>query len=260
MAIMICSQDKAYLSSRFDFARSNKMDESNEGDHYLLSLPGPSNPCNTFHTPANPVGLGIHPRIAPPNLPEPDESFEGEWAEGASPAEEEESGEVGEGDEGDEEECEGSEASSVMFDRDLDPEGWAKRLDELAGVLEMGEEEARALRWGPALGRERDGGSPLLLDVSLTECGFIAPDLPLEDFRALINHHLTTTEWRYTSPTKLFPPVLTRGSASLPFFDDGLLDGASGVHPIRVTGTNWIGRDVGDLERRMGELGRVASP
>ncbi len=134
-----------------------------EGDDSLLSLPGPSNPRGDFLTLANSVGLGINPRIIPPNRPGAEESFESaerEWAEGASPALAEENGEIGEGEEGDEEEYgdgEGSETSSAMFDREGDPEGWAKRLDELAGVLEVGEEEARAVRWGPAIGRQRDG-------------------------------------------------------------------------------------------------------
>lgn len=47
--------------------------------------------------------------------------------------------------------------SSAAFDPDEDPEGWAERLDELAGVLEVSEAEARALRWGPAIGLEKDG-------------------------------------------------------------------------------------------------------
>jgi hypothetical protein len=53
-----------------------------------------------------------------------------------------------------------SETSSAMFDPDADPEGFARRQDELAGVLEMGEKEAKAIRWGPAIGRERDGEYP----------------------------------------------------------------------------------------------------
>jgi hypothetical protein len=60
--------------------------------------------------------------------------------------EEDEAGEEGE-------EMGGSETSSVMFDAEADPEGFAKRLDELAGVLEKSEEEVRALKWGPPIGR-----------------------------------------------------------------------------------------------------------
>jgi hypothetical protein len=52
-----------------------------------------------------------------------------------------------------------SETSSVMFDYDVDPEGFARRLDELAGTLEVGEEEARALRRGPAVVKEGNGAS-----------------------------------------------------------------------------------------------------
>ena len=66
-----------------------------------------------------------------------------------------------EGEEEEEEESEGSgygsETSSMIYDQNLDPDGWAKRLDELAGVMEMGEVEARALKWGPPIGKEREG-------------------------------------------------------------------------------------------------------
>ena len=44
-----------------------------------------------------------------------------------------------------------SEGSSAVFDADNDPAGFAERLDELAGVLEVREDEARAVRWGPDL-------------------------------------------------------------------------------------------------------------
>lgn len=61
-----------------------------------------------------------------------------------------------------------SDASSAAFDPDDDPEAWAERLDELAGTLEMSEAEARALRWGPAIGRERDGEQPPTWTLRLT--------------------------------------------------------------------------------------------
>ena len=83
----------------------------------------------------------------------------------------------------------------------------------------------------------------------------IGPDLPMEDFGALIDHHLDMTEWRYTSPCKLLPQVPGRATAPASFFGDGWPGGAGEVHPIRVMGTSWIGRDVGELERRMGGLG-----
>ena len=54
-----------------------------------------------------------------------------------------------------------SDTSSAMFDPDADPEGFAKRLDELAGVKEIGEEETRALKWGPPISRGADGESAL---------------------------------------------------------------------------------------------------
>lgn len=50
-----------------------------------------------------------------------------------------------------------SDASSLGFHPDDNPEAWAERLDELAGVLEMSEGEARAMRWGPPIGAERGG-------------------------------------------------------------------------------------------------------
>lgn len=85
-------------------------------------------------------------------------------SEGIAPVEEyEEEAEVQEHHhEEEEEEVEGDETypeseSSAAYDPDEDPEGWAERLDELAGVLEVSEEEARALRWGPAIGLEKDG-------------------------------------------------------------------------------------------------------
>jgi hypothetical protein len=52
-----------------------------------------------------------------------------------------------------------SETSSGMFDPEADPEGWERRLDELAGELEMSEVEARALRWGPPMERQKEGES-----------------------------------------------------------------------------------------------------
>ena len=67
--------------------------------------------------------------------------------------EEEEEEEVEREEEGDAK----SETSSVMYDPEVDPEGFARRLDELAGTLEVGQVEARALRWGPAIASEREG-------------------------------------------------------------------------------------------------------
>lgn len=87
-----------------------------------------------------------------------------QW-EGASEAEAEEEEEEGEqeeedaeGDSGDEDEAT-SDTSSAMFDPEADPEGWAIRQDELAGVLEMGEEEARAIRWGSDMSKLDSGTS-----------------------------------------------------------------------------------------------------
>lgn len=43
-----------------------------------------------------------------------------------------------------------SDASSYV-DPDEDPHAWETRLDELAGLEEMNEREARSLRWGPSI-------------------------------------------------------------------------------------------------------------
>jgi hypothetical protein len=70
-----------------------------------------------------------------------------------------EEGDEGEDDdeEDEEEDYAASETSSAMYDPDADPEGFARRQDELAGILEIGEEETRALKWGPPLRRLQDG-------------------------------------------------------------------------------------------------------
>lgn len=47
-----------------------------------------------------------------------------------------------------------SDTSSAMYDPEADPDAYARRLDELAGVLEMGEQEARSMRWGIAADRK----------------------------------------------------------------------------------------------------------
>lgn len=52
-----------------------------------------------------------------------------------------------------------SETSSAMYDPSADPEGFARRLDELAGVLEMSGAEAKALREGPIIGKGKKGMS-----------------------------------------------------------------------------------------------------
>ncbi|KAK8846656.1 hypothetical protein IAR55_005743 [Kwoniella newhampshirensis] len=220
------------------------MDELMEEGDSLFSLRGPSDARALYHTPvqqppAQPVGLGFQSHLIPQHLPEPDESselsdqwegasppfgadistsYEYEGGGGAGPQANEEQEEEGEGDET----YAQSESSSADYDPDADPEAFARRLDELAGVLEVGEEEARALRWGPALGRERD-----------------APDLPLAQFKALINHHLTKTEWRYTPSATRLDERSIFGHAlggSLSFETGDAL-------PIRVLGRGWVDRD-----------------
>jgi hypothetical protein len=91
------------------------------------------------------------------DLEDEDGDLEERGEEGGG-AEDDEEGEA-EGDgEGDEEVEEGeeedslSDTSSAEYDPDADPEGFAKRLDELAGLREVGVVEERAVRGGPALG------------------------------------------------------------------------------------------------------------
>lgn len=60
------------------------------------------------------------------------------------------------------------------------------------------------------------------------------PDLPLDQFKALLNHHLAATEWKYAPPASLFPPLLTRPGMIAPV---DLLDTDIGeLHPIPVLG------------------------
>ncbi|WWD00242.1 hypothetical protein V866_007151 [Kwoniella sp. B9012] len=236
------------------------MDDSmeEEGDS-LFSLPGPSHrPRALYQTPPQPihpstsagppVGLGFHASVVPQHLPEMDESFEqpnrwrGTGDRGASPPDiststsydysQQEDQEQGQDEEEEEEEMgeegsyEASESSSAQYDPDADPEGFAQRLDELAGVLEIGEEESKAIRWGLPISRKQKQG----------------PDLPLADFRKLINHHLTTTEWRYTSSIPSVLPIPGRSGEIHPI-GGGLTVDSGDIHPIRVLGRGWAERD-----------------
>ncbi|ODN96463.1 hypothetical protein L198_04177 [Cryptococcus wingfieldii CBS 7118] len=119
----------------------------------------------------------------------------------------------------------GSDGSSEQYDPEGDPETFAKRLDELAGVLERGEVEAGELKWGPVITR----GAGKMSKTSNS------------DLKAVINHHLSTTAWQYSS------------SALTPFPDPNHFDTFDsltahvdfvGAHPIRVLGQNWSDRDV----------------
>lgn len=85
-------------------------------------------------------------------LDDDEEGYEDE--EGAEELEEREEEEEDIGEE-EAEEGNASETSSAMYDADADPRGFARRQDELAGVMEMGEQEARAIRRGPPFGRDR---------------------------------------------------------------------------------------------------------
>jgi hypothetical protein len=86
--------------------------------------------------------------------------------------EEDEEEEEDEDDEGqDEDDDNASATSSQVYDRESDPEGYASRLDELAGVLEMGQVELNAIKWGPVMGKQRDGEFKLLLLLHLLVLG-----------------------------------------------------------------------------------------
>lgn len=63
-----------------------------------------------------------------------------------------------------------SDGSSDLYDPDADPEAFAKRLDALAGVLEMNEVEATALKWDPPIGKDhRHRKSPCFGAISFTD-------------------------------------------------------------------------------------------
>lgn len=120
-----------------------------------------------------------------------------------------------------------SETSSAAFDPDDDPEQWAERLDELAGKLEVSEAEARAVRWGPAIGSQRNG------EENLLHCLTKAPRLHHEDLRKLIDHHITTTEWRFNTQ-----------SSGMRFAEG--LDTNAELHPIRGVARAWVGHQAGE--------------
>ncbi|KAK4683951.1 hypothetical protein P7C73_g6257, partial [Tremellales sp. Uapishka_1] len=195
-------------------------------DDSLLSIPGPSRPRpSTLQTPPStmPIGLGIlppGPSFRSTRPPFPDESTSFEYHPASSPAEPEAELEPEPEDqemsyaEVDETYPE-SENSSAAFDPEVDPVGYSKRLDELAGTLEMSEGEARATRWGPSLRRKSDSVEPL----------------PWEDFAEVLNHHLNSTEWKYH----------TLGMSSPAAGHGGMGDGKG----IRVLGRDWVGREVG---------------
>ncbi|WVQ83862.1 hypothetical protein IAT38_006006 [Cryptococcus sp. DSM 104549] len=227
----------------------NYSNASIEEGNSLFSNPpnaGPSRVRPRYHTPPVPREAGGHPydpdsssdlyvndRSSPAdafptyaNASGVDEGFTGDFEGEAGEPEGEEMYDDEEG---------LSEGSSGMYDPDADPEAFARRLDELAGVLEMGEVEAKAMRWGPSFNKYHT-----------------APDLPLEDFKALVNHHLAATAWRYPS-SALFAPLPGRPSAD-ELLPGGIVpfEGIGDAHPIRVLGKGWTERDdllLGSLER-----------
>jgi hypothetical protein len=64
----------------------------------------------------------------------------------------------------------------------------------------------------------------------------IAPILPIADFKALVKHHLDTTEWRYASNQEPGEESLGLGGSMDPL-DVGHWKMEN--HPIRVLGTSW---------------------
>lgn len=70
------------------------------------------------------------------------------------------------------------------------------------------------------------------------------PELPLDEFKALIDHHLSTTEWKFTGPAELEAPSLGRPTGSVVI--GGGLPHMGEMHPVRVLGTGWLGQGVGE--------------
>lgn len=141
-------------------------------DDFDHSFSGPSQ--------GRPIGLGISHPAAPISLPDPQHTYQSQSPAGHRPASPpdmdasfgsipedldntfEEQPEEGDNqdEEAEEEEGEGdgaSETSSAVYDPKVDPEGFARRQDELAGLLEIGEEEVRVIRQGPILGKGQKG-------------------------------------------------------------------------------------------------------
>ncbi|WWC87152.1 uncharacterized protein L201_002038 [Kwoniella dendrophila CBS 6074] len=223
------------------------MDDSvDEGDS-LFSVPGRPNiqPRALYQTPPQlvtsrpEVGVSFHASVVPQQLPEYDESFEqpNRWVEGASPPdiststsygydqdEQEEGVEGVEERDGEPEEQEGSyeasEGSSAQYDPDTDPEGFAQRLDELAGVLEITPAESNAIKWGLPLSKKQKPSN-----------------IPIDSFRKLVNHHLDSTEWRYDSTKLVTLPILGRS------IDPNMIEDSDDMHPIRVFGRGWTEKD-----------------
>lgn len=164
-----------------------------------------------------------------------------EEEEGPEEEEEEEIGEEEDDDLG------GSETSSIMFDAEADPEGFAKRLDELAGVLEKSEQEVRALKWGPPIGKGVKGGCscPLVSSMNRVVMLTIAMSMPVlahEDFKALTDHHLNVTEWKYTTNDSI-PGHGLDGPTSLML---GLEGAAAEAHPVHVILPEYAIEGLGD--------------
>nr|KIR86101.1 hypothetical protein I308_03634 [Cryptococcus tetragattii IND107] len=138
-----------------------------------------------------------------------------------------------------------SDGSSDLYDPDADPEAFSKRLDELAGVLEMNEVEQTALKWDPPIGKNH-GRHPFLYS---------------SDFKSVIKHYLTTTSWQYSSSSSFLSKMpcedsLANGLDSRFGFGSGAfpasslwgIDGTGGmvageIHPIRVLGRTWRDAD-----------------
>ena len=156
------------------------------GSSRLRTNPDQANQPPTNHGPSSLTALFVRPAQLPSRDLGPDASRLDDFGDELMPEEfsregiaDDGHGDLGEEDEeeeasaeGDADEAEGeehraeeeeededleSDTSSAMFDPDMDPVGWARRLDELAGVLEVGEREVRSMKWGPNLTKEPEG-------------------------------------------------------------------------------------------------------
>ncbi|WVN88659.1 uncharacterized protein L203_103870 [Cryptococcus depauperatus CBS 7841] len=88
-----------------------------------------------------------------------------------------------------------SDGSSDLYDPDADPESFAQRLDELAGVLEMGEVEARSMRYDPPVAKDHRQ----------------VPNMPPEEFKMLVRGHIANTAWQYPDQAGSFHPIRVMG-------------------------------------------------
>jgi hypothetical protein len=140
--------------------------------HFATPPPVRPNPAQSYHS----ARTQPHPGQPPRTVPAQDASFASSGQQ-----EMEDSGDGQEGEESDRGEDEDgmSNTSSAMYDPAADPAEFAKRLDELAGILEMSEEESRALRQGPVVGKRKKGVS--ILSDAQADISFHTPTLRVQE-------------------------------------------------------------------------------